>query len=324
MTEILHQIISSRNLGSLSQITEIVKKLESNSYSYNELQKFCRNENFDFSEGFPGIMLVLEYIGYIKVNNNKSEKIITKEAIYDDIEKKIILKIFHKLSKENILHEIIDPNHLKDMHGGTEITFINPYYSIIGGLLQELGLILKKGHDRAYIVNDKYKKFFDDELIPKIENSDINKHRSELARQANERNLSEKGFTAEEYILKYEKRIRRLHKSYGKIKIVSIDDSGCGYDIKSYLNDNSKALTKLIEVKSYTSKKDSKPYFHWSYKEIEIAKKNSETYFLYLVDRTKIEDNDYEPLIVPNPARNILNNSEWNKNPDGSLLIKQK
>ena len=130
MTEILHQIISSRNLGSLSQITEIVKKLESNSYSYNELQKFCRNENFDFSEGFPGIMLVLEYIGYIKVNNNKSEKIITKEAISDDIEKKIILKIFHKLSKENILHEIIDPNHLKDMHGGNEITCINSYYSI--------------------------------------------------------------------------------------------------------------------------------------------------------------------------------------------------
>ena len=42
----------------------------------------------------------------------------------------------------------------------------------------------------------------------------------------------------------------------------------------------------------------------------------NDKYFLYLVDRKKMNQNDYKPLIVQNPYINVLDNDSWSKEVD--------
>ncbi len=321
MTVELNQIIESRDLGSLNQITEIVNKIKSRDYSYHDLESFCRQGEYGFMKSLPGIFLLLGYVNFIEERENDNQKIIAKNTLGDYIEKEIIERLFERLYKDKVLHKIINPNKLDDKNSNTIISSINSYYSSIRDLLTSLNFLLQK--NGIYFINDNYKQYFSDQLLSMIENSDLNQNRSEARRISRHARDMELGDDAEEYVLQYEKNLRNLHKSREKIRIVSKEDSGCGYDIKSYLDDKSLALTKKIEVKSYTSTRDSNAYFHWSYKQIETAEKYKETYFLYIIDRSKIEEDNYEPLIVKNPYRNIYKSDDWDKEPDGSLMVKK-
>lgn len=47
-----------------------------------------------------------------------------------------------------------------------------------------------------------------------------------------------------------------------------------------------------------------------------------DSYFLYLVDDDCIDKEDYEPTIIQNPVKAVLQSDEWLKNPD-SLSIER-
>lgn len=66
-------------------------------------------------------------------------------------------------------------------------------------------------------------------------------------------------------------------------------------------------------MKSYAG---DKPYFYWTRNEVETAKRLQEKYFIYLIDREKINNPNYEPVMIPNPIENILENNDWCKNID--------
>lgn len=47
---------------------------------------------------------------------------------------------------------------------------------------------------------------------------------------------------------------------------------------------------------------------------MEVAKIKWDDYYLYLVNRDKIEIESYNPIIISNPIVNVLNNEiAWNK-----------
>lgn len=117
---------------------------------------------------------------------------------------------------------------------------------------------------------------------------------------------SKAGELAEQFTLEYE--IKRLPKSHSsRVKIISKFDVGAGYDILSFESKYSTEYDRLIEVKAIS--KDIG--FYWSRNEYEVAKLNNSQYYLYLVDLNQIQDDNYSPLIINNPAESIMKSENW-------------
>ena len=125
----------------------------------------------------------------------------------------------------------------------------------------------------------------------------------------NLKNIFEKneiaGEKAELFVLSFEK-TRIGPPLCEKINRISEIDVSAGYDIVSYDSALSLTQDRFIEVKTI-----SKTGFFWSRNEYEIAKLKGNRYFLYLVDLKKINEPDYVPEIIQNPATTIMKNDNW-------------
>ncbi len=117
----------------------------------------------------------------------------------------------------------------------------------------------------------------------------------------------EQGALAEMFVLDYEKKRLSGHKLIEGIKQISEIDVTAGYDIISYMDVKSSAYDRFIEVKSYKGS----PHFYWSKNEIEVAALHDSNYFIYLVDIDKIQLPEYEPLIINNPSKTVLDSEKW-------------
>lgn len=113
------------------------------------------------------------------------------------------------------------------------------------------------------------------------------------------------GEKAELFVLEYEK--KRLGLSLReKVKRISEIDVTAGYDIVSFDSNLSQEPDRFIEVKA-----TSNDGFYWSRNEYEIAKLKGNAYYLYLVDLTKVNQPDYLPQIIKNPAINVMESEDW-------------
>ena len=150
--------------------------------------------------------------------------------------------------------------------------------------LEEIGIFERKEETNDItgdIETAMYCKNYD-KKISNLRNNVMELTEQELAERIAEN--KEIGNQGEEEVLKREKdKFReegRIDLSI-TIKQESVTNAYAGYDIKSYLDKNSKLIEydKLIEVKTTRS---SSPRFFWSSNEIKIAKKEGEKYWIYL------------------------------------------
>ena len=113
------------------------------------------------------------------------------------------------------------------------------------------------------------------------------------------------GEEAEKFVLAFER--KRLN---GKdfIEWVAEYVANEGYDIASYDNESDTEHNRFIEVKSYAG---SRPYFYWSKNEYLVAKRRQENYWLYLVNRDEVGNNNYVPIMLQNPYESVLKNNRW-------------
>lgn len=125
------------------------------------------------------------------------------------------------------------------------------------------------------------------------------------------------GELAELYVLEYEK--KRINNAIlsEKIKRISTIDVTAGYDIVSYGNDKAVEYNRFIEVKSYSGS----PHFYWTNNEIETAKLYGPQYYIYLVDVNKMNDANYMPDIICNPADEIIDSGKWILNPTSFIVM---
>lgn len=96
-------------------------------------------------------------------------------------------------------------------------------------------------------------------------------------------------------------------------------DVTAGYDIVSANSPNSTVANRFIEVKAV-----SENGFYWSKNEYDIAKLLAADYYLYLVDLSKIDDDNYEPDIIHNPVQHIMENNLWLVEPQSYHIQKVK
>lgn len=100
---------------------------------------------------------------------------------------------------------------------------------------------------------------------------------------------------------------------------ISEIDVTAGYDIVSANSPNSTVANRFIEVKAV-----SENGFYWSKNEYDIAKLLAADYYLYLVDLSKIDDDNYEPDIIHNPVQHIMENNLWLVEPQSYHIQKVK
>jgi len=115
------------------------------------------------------------------------------------------------------------------------------------------------------------------------------------------------GEKAEQFVLEFEKRRIKNDLLTKEIRIISVIDVLAGYDIVSFSTDTSAFHDRFIEVKAITADNS----FFWSRNELEVAKLKGQEYCLYLVNLSEIQNPDYEPLIIINPADTLLNSMDW-------------
>ncbi len=140
----------------------------------------------------------------------------------------------------------------------------------------------------------------------------ITKHCKERRKQLSLENLKKQfesnelaGEKAELFALDYEKKRLGLPLCE-KVKRISEIDVTAGYDIVSYDSNLSQEPDRFIEVKAI-----SRDGFYWSRNEYEIAKLRGDTYYLYLVDLSKVNQSNYFPQIIKNPVDNVMESEEW-------------
>lgn len=126
------------------------------------------------------------------------------------------------------------------------------------------------------------------------------------------------GAKAESFALEYERRRISNHVLRSQIKLISEIDVSAGYDLISFQSNQSTCYDRFIEVKAISHSNG----FYWSKNEMEIAKLQGEKYCLYLVNLTKIEGEDYKPIIISNPAMTIMNSQDWLIEPESYYIRK--
>ena len=189
-------------------------------------------------------------------------------------------------------------------------------YSKIKQLLLDFGFISRHPdiNFTSYVINPKYKKMFDKLLLPEVK-------RRKVGIEEFEKSLAQKqmyGDLAEEFVVHFEQIRLTGHNKINQVERISLYDVAAGYDVVSFNGLESAAADRFIEVKSFART----PSFYWSRNEIEQSRLKRSSYYLYLVDREKVGDPYYVPIIIQDPFLNVHSSSEWSKTPHVTFVSK--
>ena len=119
----------------------------------------------------------------------------------------------------------------------------------------------------------------------------------------------ELGRQAEAWVLEFEKKRLYGHRLIDKIKIISEYSVNSGYDIVSFHDLASEQYDRFIEVKSFNKQIG----FYWSRNELKVAKKIGCNYYVYLIDRSRLDKENYEPTLIENAYSKIFLSESFTK-----------
>jgi hypothetical protein len=260
----------------------------------------------------------LEHYLSIKLIINDSGEYFSLNPLFEDylvsdtyLQNKLLEQIFVLLVDTQEFHEIFNSMYISYDVVYNKIQITNSAfkfkYSNFKQLLIDFNFISPHPdeHFKKYIIDGKYKKLFDQHILPSIKKEMFGI--DELRKQIEKNNIY--GEEAELFVLEFEKKRLFGHEKIDKIEKISDYHVNAGYDIISFDAINSEILDRCIEVKSFSGAES----FFWSRNEIDVAKMKENEYFLYLVDRSKINNENYIPTIIQNPYENVLNKDKWKK-----------
>ena len=326
----LKELSQYENLGTPKFFHELFLQLNisDRKWTRNNIREYFYNRVIDNLTIFDGCLLLAEQIGAIitdkdgivhlnqslcsslvseKYLSNKLLEMILVEAKNDEIFNNIFCS---RYISYDIIYKLIQ----------IEIAAFQFRYANLRQLLISFNFISvhPDKNIRKLIVNSKYKKLFDQELMPEIKRRKIGV--GELEKMLEQKQIC--GKEAESFVFEFEKKRLASHPKLGNIEIISDYDVAAGYDIVSYEDENSTENDRFIEVKSFSGTLS----FHWSNNEIDVSRIKKTKYFLYLVDRDKMNEDNYEPRMVRNPHKEIMEmglNSIWDKKAEGYFIVEK-
>jgi hypothetical protein len=272
---------------------------------------------------FTGILEVMEICSILTIND---ESVMVDAASLQDW-KKFIPNEQLGIQIASCLFAHIDEHYKRNpFTSPTNLIFEPSYdmYSISNSLipaeflpvrhfLVESGILLPNTNTSSVLINTEYWTIWSSLIIDKAdEYSSGDNHQNDMTLEellSLNDHLRQIGKEGEDWVLAYEKERMRNHSRVDMIKIISEHSVKSGYDIISFENIDSVEYDRYIEVKSYSKNLG----FYWSKNEVNTARKKGENYCLYLVNRDKMEENNYVPTIITNAFFEVFQNKSWHK-----------
>jgi len=313
----LEKIQNQTRICNKSQLKYLIKLLSTGKKSINDLKLACNSKDYTFSRIFNNIIIFLEWMKIIKIYANQVELLIEENLIINSdnmISNLFFSNLFNIMKNKNMLLEFLNSYNVRYIAVEDMITINNNLisfqFSHLRNLLVDLDFLnYDTIIDNLFRVNNYYKFWFIEEIIPLLDTQNVSRKQSLSKLKEKQKQNDLFGFEAEEFVVSFEKKRLAGHIRFNDIQIISEDWSNAGYDIQSFNDNKSIVINRFIEVKSF----EKVPYFYWSKNEVEVARLKQNQYFLYLVDRKKINQKDYKPLIIQNPYINVLKNDDWSK-----------
>jgi len=311
----LEDLSRYQNLGTPAchfQLLTLIAQNPSQKWDEKKVRDYFYNKVIDGRSIFDGCLHFLVSIDVIELQADG--ELITDKAVFSFLEnvnlltERLVELILIKLKNDAIFHTIFCSEQITYdiIHKGILIdnsAFLFKHAGFKQLLLDfEVMYIHPIDEIKKYILNRRYKKLFDKIILPRIREKKTGVE--ELKALIEERQIN--GEEAEKFVLKYEKNRLNHTKEIDWVAEYSVSD---GYDVASYNTPQSDDHDRFIEVKSYIGR----PYFFWSRNEMNVARIKTTNYFLYLVDRSKMDDKEYHPLIIQDPYNNVYNNGNWHQ-----------
>ncbi len=283
------------------------------------------NRHKSISDNFNGANEFLQELKVLKEKNGrvsikKEFEIAINERLSDSELKRLLLDKL--LTTKSVLsHGILSYLHkFKVVQNTFEYkpnTASRVKESEVRNLLIDLDLIEYNRSSGIYRINERYfdsfKAFLSSKKLSPREFELILKRQDDL------------GKGAELEVLRYEKeRLTKYPVLIAKIEHTAKKDVLAGYDILSWETDCrfSKAVPRYIEVKAVSN---SDRNFYWTRNELATAEKLGDRYYLYLLPVIGDRQFDVGAIeIIPNPVKNVFNNSScWNRQVETYLFLQE-
>jgi len=299
MIIMLEKLLKFESWGSKEQIMSIISHLREEEINKKTLKELQSYENYRYLINFDTQVRILLWLDLISEVDN-----VLKLKYSKPINSIVFIEIFfNKIISEISLYEIFNSKTIYS--NDNQVIFKNRYlkikYSPLRNFLISFGFFEKdKDIPNTYFINSDYIGYFNQNLTKNISLSSKRKITLKEFKEINK--LKEiQGALAEEYVVHFERKLRENHSNFAFIKRISEEDVAAGYDIQSYMSDESIILDKFIEVKSFSNHQS----FYWTKNEFETAKKLGKNYFLYIIDMNNYQKNGYSPLIIQDPSNEI-------------------
>jgi len=318
----LKELKKYENLGTPNFFWELVKLLKTeNVWRPSEVKSHFYNTTIDGRKVFDGCIPILELCGIISIKEGTEELVLNYKFrnLYSErmCQGKLLEGFLQKLADDEEFQHIFKQSHYDYIQHKAIIVEGAAFgfrYSNVRRLLTDFGFL--KPHpqfEEKLIVSSKWKKLVDQKITPNVRRlMGIDALKEKIEQQ--ELN----GESAEKYVLEFER--KRLDAKVG-VEWIAPYDTSAGFDVLSFhIKENSEA-NRFIEVKSYAGKT---PYFYWTKNEMRVAGERKDDYLIYLVNRDEMNNEDYEPEMIADPIKNILEDDSWDKLVDKYYLSKNE
>lgn len=306
----LEDLKGYENLGTSNFFYELFEILNGReTWAESDVESYFHNRIIDDKRIYDGCLPLLKLLkivtvdsqGFLAIPFSYREKLNTIESI----KRNLIESVIFKLKNDKIFITIFSGNNIEFDYVSNTISIKKNAFGLKYSNLMKLLINLEffKPHYNSNLVLTVHPDWTD--IFIRNFSSRIRKNKTleQLKKQLEIQ--SRYGEDAEKFVLEFEG--SRLGSST-HVHWIAPFDVGAGYDILSVDNLNNKNK-RCIEVKSYIYT----PYFYWSTNEVKVAREEGEGYFLYLVNRDKMNDYNYSPLMIQNPYENIFDQGEWER-----------
>lgn len=317
----LHDALKSDHFGSLENITFLLMEALSPAQprSTSDIVVFCEEKSVVFASSLQSILALFVHLSLVEVD--AGGRFLRKNNIdhQTDVAALMIERIFTSMAEDGTLSEFISPEAIEYDPIENVVCVRNNFIPLdlsgLKNLLMAIGFL--KQHylsSNLLMITRGYEALFEDTIVPSIKTerfSGVHPKNLSLAALMKIQELNEiHGKEAEEFVVAFERRRIADPNLTERIRRVSDMQCDAGYDVVSFHDPDSKAIDRFIEVKSHAGE----PSFFWSRNEVAVAKIKADSYFLYLVDRTKMSRPGYEPLMIRNPHETVfLNEKVWQR-----------
>lgn len=294
----------SNKFGTLTAI-EYLLNLDgiSTSESITSLRS-ASSGHFQSMSIFSSTLNLLEKMSYVDVSDGK----VKKKKNFD--KSTFLLDFIIYLNQVHILSKFFSPmilrlDSVKSQYYLCANSISLDFSSCRNFLIESQFFIYDSSRLKLYI-NNEFKDLTENFIFPLIESE----HKRGMSPEKLKKQLANQekcGLEAELFVMEYERKRLSAHLRVEDIKHVALFDVTAGFDILSFSTNQSYILDREIEVKSYAGQ----PHFYFSRNEYDRAKENKNGYFLYLVDREKIDNSDYCPEIIGNLLESLGDTDKW-------------